>query len=308
MLRIILNDNLEVLRSLGSGSINLVYIDPPFNTGQVRKQVSIRSVRDPEGNRTGFQGKRYQSSPLGTTGYADRFDDYLAFLAPRLAETHRILHPAGSLFFHIDYREVHYCKLLLDRIFGRASFINEIIWAYDYGGRPKSRWPAKHDNILWYARDPARYTFNFDAMDRIPYMAPALVGAEKARRGKTPTDVWWHTVVPTNSREKTGYATQKPLGLLERIVKIHSSPGDMLLDFFAGSGTFGEAAAKNGRRCILVDNNPQAVSIMARRLAPFSPRLERAGEADSTPPDANSRTSRNDGCGQDRAGPQPGAR
>ena len=180
----------------------------------------------------------------------------------------------GSLFFHIDYREAHYCKVLLDGIFGRASFINEIIWAYDYGGRPKRRWPAKHDTILWYARDPAHYTFNFDEIDRIPYMAPALVGPEKAARGKTPTDVWWHTIVPTNGREKTGYATQKPLGLLERIVKVHSSPGDTLMDFFAGSGTFGEAAAKHGRACILVDDNPEAVRIMASRLARFGPGVE----------------------------------
>ena len=180
-----------------------------------------------------------------------------------------MLAATGSFFFHIDYREAHYCKVMLDGIFGRARFINEIIWAYDYGGRPKRRWPAKHDTILWYAKDPANYTFHLDAVDRIPYMAPALVGAEKAARGKTPTDVWWHTIVPTNGKEKTGYATQKPLGLLERIVKVHSSPGDTLLDFFAGSGTFGEAAAKHGRPCLLVDNNPEAVRIMERRLARF---------------------------------------
>ena len=233
------------------------------------------------GDRTGFQGQRYRTTTLGATGYADRFDDYLAFLEPRLIEAHRVLAASGSLFFHGDCREVHYCKVLLDGIFGRESFINEIVWAYDYGGRPKRRWPAKHDTILWYAKDPANYTFHLDAADRIPYMAPALVGAEKAARGKTPTDVWWHTIVPTTGKEKTGYATQKPLGLLERIVKVHSSPGDRLLDFFAGSGTFGEAAALHGRSCLLVDNNPEAVRIMERRLARFGAEVDGA-EADSS--------------------------
>ena len=190
-----------------------------------------------------------------------------------------MLAASGSLFFHGDCREVHYCKVLLDGIFGRECFINEIVWAYDYGGRPKNRWPAKHDTILWYAKDPAHYTFNFDEIDRIPYMAPALVGAEKAARGKTPTDVWWHTIVPTTGKEKTGYATQKPFGLLERIVKVHSSPGDRLLDFFAGSGTFGEAAALHGRPCLLVDDNPEAVRIMMRRLTRFRPEVE-GGEVD----------------------------
>ena len=274
MLRIILKDNLKVLPTLARGSIDLIYIDPPFNTGKTQKRTAIRTKRDEEGDRTGFQGQRYRTTTLGATGYADCFDDYLAFLQPRLAEAQRVLTASGSLFFHIDYREAHYCKVLLDSIFGRESLINEIIWAYDYGGRPKNRWPAKHDTILWYAKDPTNYTFHFDAMDRIPYMAPSLVGAEKAARGKTPTDVWWHTIVPTNSKEKTGYATQKPLGLLERIVKVHSSPGDMLLDFFAGSGTFGEAAAKHGRSCLLVDNNPEATRVMTYRLARFAPYLE----------------------------------
>ncbi len=274
MLRIVLADNLTVLRSLAAGSIDLIYVDPPFNTGRTQTRTALRTVRDAAGDRIGFQGRRYRTEVLGATTYADRFDDYLAFLGPRLEEAHRVLGPAGSLFFHIDYREAHYCKVLLDGIFGRESFLNEIIWAYDYGGRPKRRWAAKHDTILWYAKDPATYTFHAGEIDRIPYMAPQLVGAEKAARGKTPTDVWWHTIVPTNSKEKTGYATQKPLGLLERIVRVHSSPGDRLMDFFAGSGTFGEAAAKHGRSCLLVDDNPEAVRIMERRLARFSPAME----------------------------------
>jgi len=218
------------------------------------------------GDRVGFAGRTYRTDKLGTTSYSDSFDDFIGFLRPRIEEAYRVLAPTGSFFFHIDYREVHYCKIMLDEIFGRQCFQNEIIWAYDYGARTKKRWPAKHDNILWYSKDPEIYTFNLDECDRIPYMAPGLVGPEKAARGKTPTDVWWHTIVPTNGKEKTGYATQKPLGILERIVKVHTNPGDLVLDFFAGSGTTGEAAARIGRDYILIDNNPQAIETMNRRL------------------------------------------
>ena len=259
-------DNLDVLRRLPDSSIDLVYIDPPFNTGKVQARTAIRTVQDEAGDRTGFKGRRYRTIPLGTRSYPDIHDDYLATLEPRLARARELLKPDGSLFFHIDYREAHYCKVLLDRLFGRESFINEIIWAYDYGGRSRSRWPPKHDTIFWYARDPGDYQFHLDQSDRIPYLAPSLVGPEKAARGKTPTDTWWHTIVSPTSREKTGYPTQKPLAILERIVKVHSTPGDSLLDFYAGSGTFGEAAYRNGRDCVLVDNNLQAMEVMARRF------------------------------------------
>jgi len=244
-------------------------VDPPFNTGRAQGRTRIRVQRDEEGDRTGFQGARYRTTILGRSSYDDRYPDYLAFLEPRLREAHRVLAPTGSLFLHIDYREAHYCKILLDEIFGRASFMNEIIWAYDYGARSKRKWPAKHDTIFWYAKDPGAYTFNFDEMDRIPYMAPGLVGREKAARGKTPTDVWWHTIVSPTGGEKTGYPTQKPLGVLERIVKVHSNRGDAVLDFFAGSGTTGEAAARHGRHYILVDSNPEAAQVMAKRLGGF---------------------------------------
>ena len=256
---------------MAPGSAQLIYIDPPFNTGKTQRRTRIRVARDDAGDRTGFAGKRYRTTIVGESGYDDRHDDYLAFLGPRLREAHRILAPTGSFFLHIDYREAHYCKVLLDEIFGRASFMNEIIWAYDYGARPKRTWPAKHDTIFWYARDPADYTFNFAEMDRIPYMAPGLVGKARAARGKTPTDVWWHTIVSPTGGEKTGYATQKPLGVLERIVKVHSNPGDTVLDFFAGSGTTGEAAARNGRSYVLVDSNPEAARVMAARLGRFGP-------------------------------------
>ena len=266
-LTIYFGDNLPILRQMATKSVDLIYIDPPFNTGKVQRRSRLATVRDEQGDRVGFQGKRYRTIRLGAMEYADRFDDYLGFLEPRLAEARRILKKNGSLFLHLDYREVHYVKILLDRIFGRDSFMNEIIWAYDYGARTKKKWPAKHDNILWYARDPKNYQFHLEECDRIPYMAPGLVGPEKAARGKTPTDVWWHTIVSPQGKEKTGYPTQKPRGVLDRIVKVHSSPGDLLLDFFAGSGTLGESAVELGRRCILVDNNPEALRVMERRFA-----------------------------------------
>ena len=270
MRRVILADNLEALATVPDESAALVYIDPPFNTGRTQSRKTLRTTRDEVGgDRTGFQGKRYRTVDLGTSGYSDAFDDSLGFLEPRFREARRVLKPEGSFFLHVDYREVHYCKVLLDRLFGRTSFINEIIWAYDYGARSRSRWPAKHDNILWYAKDPGNYTFRYDEIDRIPYLAPGLVGPEKAARGKTPTDVWWHTIVSPNGKEKTGYATQKPLGIIERIVRVHTHPGDLAIDFFAGSGTLGEAAARLGRDFILIDHNPEAIRVMAKRLAPY---------------------------------------
>ena len=266
--RIYFADNLPVLQSLPAGSIDLIYIDPPFNTGRVQARTQIQTVRDEQnGDRVGFQGRSYRTVSLGERAYQDQFDDYLGFLEPRLIEARRVLKPNGSLYFHIDYREVHYCKVLLDGIFGRESFLNEIIWAYDYGARTKKKWPAKHDNILWYAKNPRDYIYNVDEIERIPYMAPGLVGPEKAARGKLPTDTWWHTIVPTNSREKTGYPTQKPLGILRRIVRASSPPGGLVLDFFAGSGTTGAACLELGRDFILIDSNLQAVQVMARRFA-----------------------------------------
>ncbi len=273
MLDIYFGDNLEVIAGFQNESFDLIYIDPPFNTGKTQARTQIRTVRDENGDRTGFKGKRYRTIKVGTKAYRDLFPDYLGFLTPRLEEAHRLLAPNGSFFLHLDYREVHYAKVVLDQIFGRDSFINEIIWAYDYGARSTNRWSPKHDNILWYAKNPKEYTFNFDEIDRIPYMAPGLVGPEKAAHGKTPTDTWWHTIVSPNGKEKTGYPTQKPLGIIERIVKVHSKRGDLLLDFFAGSGTLGEAAIRNGRRAILVDNNPEAIRVMVKRLSFAAPMI-----------------------------------
>jgi len=267
MNHIYFGDNLPLLRSLPSESAALIYIDPPFNTGKTQARTRLKTVRSENGDRTGFQGQRYQTLRLGQRAFSDVFDDFLAFLQPRLEEAKRLLTPEGSLYFHIDYREVHYSKILLDQIFGRDCFLNEIIWAYDYGARTKKKWPPKHDNILWYAKDPGNYLFNYDELERIPYMAPGLVGPEKAARGKTPTDTWWMTIVSPTGKEKTGYPTQKPLGLLKRIIQASSRPGDTVLDFFAGSGTTGVAAHQLGRQFILMDNNPEAIEVMKRRFA-----------------------------------------
>jgi site-specific DNA-methyltransferase (adenine-specific) len=256
-----------VLRELPDASIDLIYVDPPFNTGRSQVLERVKTTRDDAGTRVGFHGQRYRTVSLGRTGYVDIHDDYLAFIEPRMVECHRVLKQTGSLYFHIDYREAHYCKLLLDLIFGRACFLNEIIWAYDYGGRTNRRWPPKHDTILVYVKDTASYYFDAEAVDRIPYMAPGLVGAEKAARGKLPTDTWWHTIVPTVGPERTGYPTQKPLGILRRIVQASSPPDGLVADFFAGSGTTGAACLELGRRFLLVDEHPAALETMRQRFA-----------------------------------------
>jgi site-specific DNA-methyltransferase (adenine-specific) len=269
--QVLLGDNLELMRGLATGSFALVYADPPFNTGKSQSRRTLSTVRDGGGDRVGFQGRRYRSRLLNESSYRDHFEDYLAFLEPRLREMRRLLAAHGTLYFHIDYREAHHCKLLLDEVFGRECFLNEIIWAYDYGARSKRRWPAKHDTILVYVKDSCGYHFDGDAVDREPYMAPGLVTAAKAARGKLPTDVWWHTIVPTNGREKTGYPTQKPEGIVRRMVAASTRPGDWCLDCFAGSGTLGAVAAQLGRRYVLIDCNPQAVHVMRARLRHSAP-------------------------------------
>ena len=263
---VVFGDSADVLRELPDSSFQLIYIDPPFNTGKVQQRLTLQTRQSASGDRVGFGGRSYVTVKTGRKAYRDEFDDYLGFLGPRLEEARRLLADDGTLYFHIDYREAHYCKILLDEIFGRDAFLNEVIWAYDYGGRPKNRWPAKHDTILVYVRDPSRYFFDQDAIERIAYMAPGLVTAEKAARGKVPTDVWWHTIVPTNGKEKTGYPNQKPEGILRRVIQASSSPGAWVLDFFAGNGTTGAVARQLGRRYVLVDDNPEALSVMQRRL------------------------------------------
>jgi site-specific DNA-methyltransferase (adenine-specific) len=278
---ILLGDNLELLPRFADETFQLIYIDPPFNTGKAQRRQTLQTVHTgqaartgqpggtapvQDGDRTGFKGRRYTTRLLDESSYRDQFDDYLAFLAPRLQEAHRLLKNTGTLYFHIDYREAHYCKLLLDEIFGREAFLNEIVWAYDYGARTKRSWPKKHDTILVYVKDSANYHFDSEEVDREPYMAPGLVTAEKVAKGKLPTDVWWHTIVPTNGAEKTGYPTQKPEGIVRRMVRASTREGDWCLDFFAGSGTLGAVARQLGRRYVLIDSNPEAVQVMRVRL------------------------------------------
>ena len=264
---IVQGEALAVLRTLPEGCAGLVYADPPFNTGAPRSALRTTASADPDGDRTGFAGRRYRTEVHRGAAYADRFDDYLGWLRPRLVESRRILARTGTLYLHVDPRESHYCKVLLDGVFGRECFLNEIVWAYDYGGRSTRRWSWKHDVILVYARDVRQYHFDASEVDRVPYMAPALQTPERAARGKLPTDVWWNTIVPTNSRERTGYPTQKPLAILRRIVAASSRRGDLVVDWCAGSGTTGVAAGALGRRFLLIDDNPGAIEVMRRRLA-----------------------------------------
>ena len=281
MNKIYYGDNLPILKELASNSINLIYIDPPFNTGKIQTSDRIKTIKTENGDRVGFQGNSYKTIKLGTKSYSDKIgDEYIIkFIKPRLIEAKRILTSNGSLYFHIDYREVHYCKILLDEIFGRDHFINEIIWSYDFGGKAKSRWPTKHDNILFYVKNPKDYIFNTNLIDRIPYMAPGLVGKEKANKKKLPTDtwwdpfvgkrntdIWWNTIVGTNSKKRTGYPNQKPRGVIDRIIKASSLPDDIVLDFFAGSGTTGESCYELKRKFILIDNNIEALEVMAKRF------------------------------------------
>jgi DNA modification methylase len=260
-------DNLAVASTLPDGAFTLVYLDPPFNTGRSQKRQSTTSVRSASGSVVGFKGHRYERIRGDLMAYDDEFDDYWSFLEPRLAEAWRLLADDGTLYLHLDYREAHYAKVLLDALFGRESFLNEIIWAYDYGAKSKSRWPTKHDTILVYVKNPRGYHFDSAAVDREPYMAPGLVTPEKVAKGKLPTDVWWHTIVSPTGKEKTGYPTQKPEGILRRIVQASSREGDWVLDFFAGSGTTGVVAGALGRRFVLVDESAAAIEVSRARLS-----------------------------------------
>jgi site-specific DNA-methyltransferase (adenine-specific) len=264
-------DNLALMADFADGAFRMVYADPPFNTGRSQTRTTVRVTPDAAGDRTGFGGRRYRTELLERSSYRDSFDDYLGFLEPRLREIHRLLDAEGTLYLHLDQREAHYVKVLLDEIFGRECFLNELVWAYDYGAKPKRRWPAKHDTILVYVRHPGRYHFDSAAVEREPYMAPGLVTAEKAARGKLPTDVWWHTIVSPTGREKTGYPTQKPVGIVRRMLQASTRSGDRVLDPFAGSGTLGAAAAELGRRYVLIDESDEAVAVMERRLSDLAP-------------------------------------
>jgi site-specific DNA-methyltransferase (adenine-specific) len=259
-------DNLGILKTLDSESAQLIYIDPPFNTGRTQTRGTTTTTRNEDSNRVGFKGQRYDIVKETVLSYDDEFEDFWSFLEPRLEEAWRLLNETGTLYLHLDYREAHYAKVLLDALFGRECFLNEIIWAYDYGGKSKNKWPSKHDTILVYVKNPAKYYFNSTEVDREPYMAPGLVTPEKVELGKLPTDVWWHTIVSPTGKEKTGYPTQKPKGILRRVIQASSKPGDLVLDFFAGSGTTGAVAAELGRKFILIDQNPESIEVITSRL------------------------------------------
>jgi site-specific DNA-methyltransferase (adenine-specific) len=271
---VLFGDNLEHLKKMPDQSVQLIYIDPPFNTGRRQTRGKSTTTRSETGNRVGFKGQRYDIVHDTVLGYDDEFADYWSFLEPRLEEAWRLLNETGTLYLHLDFREAHYAKVLLDALFGRENFLNEIIWAYDYGAKSKSRWPAKHDTILVYVKDPSKYYFDSASVDREPYMAPGLVTAEKVELGKLPTDVWWHTIVSPTGKEKTGYPTQKPIGILRRIIQASSKPGDLVMDFFGGSGTTGFVAAELDRRFVLMDRNPEAIDVMRERFSKLSVPVE----------------------------------
>jgi site-specific DNA-methyltransferase (adenine-specific) len=259
-------DNLGILKTLDSECAQLIYIDPPFNTGRTQTRGTTTTTRNEDSNRVGFKGQRYDIVKETVLSYDDEFEDFWSFLEPRLEEAWRLLNETGTLYLHLDYREAHYAKVLLDALFGRECFLNEIVWAYDYGGKSKNKWPSKHDTILVYVKNPSKYYFNSTEVDREPYMAPGLVTPEKVELGKLPTDVWWHTIVSPTGKEKTGYPTQKPKGILRRVIQASSKPGDLVLDFFAGSGTTGAVAAELGRKFILIDQNPESIEVITSRL------------------------------------------
>ena len=268
MNQIIHGDNLDVLKIFPNKCVDLIYIDPPFNTG--KKKEMERTVVNTHNKPVVFSECTVSPNVAARKmSFDDNIDDYLEFLYDRVAESYRLLKDNGSFFFHIDYREGHYCKCMLDKIFGRECFMNEIIWSYEWGAKSRKKWSTKHDNIFWYVKNKKNYTFNYKEVDRVPYLAPSLVGPEKAKRGKTLCSVWWNSIVPTNGKERTGYPTQKPLAILDRIVRVHTKPGDVVMDYFAGSGSMGEAAAKNGRSFILIDSNADAIKVMEQRLGSF---------------------------------------
>jgi site-specific DNA-methyltransferase (adenine-specific) len=262
-----LNDSLTVLQGMPDESVSLVYVDPPFGTQHIQRLRSLSSTQASTGT-AGFGGRKYTHVQVSDMAYSDVHVDYIHdFLAPLLVETKRVLTKNGTLYLHMDWREVHYAKCYLDTLFGRDNLLNCLVWSYNWGGRGRNRFPRKHDDILVYVKDPKNYVFNWDDIDRIPYGSPELQkDPARAARGQVPTDVWCMQIIGTGSRERTGYPTQKPIRLVERIIKASSNPGDTVLDFCAGSGTTGVAAHNLGRNFVLIDNNSTAIDVMKKRF------------------------------------------
>jgi DNA modification methylase len=284
--RLIHADNLAVTGGLADGAVDLIYIDPPFGTGTVRRGGARGT-----GLLQGETPHHYRDVP-------DDPERFVTWIEPRLIESRRVLAPHGSLFVHLDYRAVHYVKVALDRIFGRPRFINEIIWCYSVGGKSRNMFGRKHDTILWYART-ADHAFFPDAV-RVPRKGGshmrvvrtaegALVQEKTDRRtgkvyrypvaaGKVPED-WWTDIEILNQsdRERTGWPTQKPERLLERILCAASAEGALVADWFCGSGTTAIAAQRLDRRFLIADCAAEAVACARDRLAAAGHTLAAAG-------------------------------
>lgn len=254
----VLGENMSVMRNLPSEFINLIYADPPF-----------------------FTNKHYSHGMSGDAVFSDKWDGglsaYLAWIRPRLREMRRVLRIDGSIYVHIDWHAAHYVKTIMDEIFGYRNFLNEIIWHYhDPGGTVRDRFKKKHDTILLYARDAGKHAFYTDAV-REKYSSGTLNQAKMGhvsfgrrtkvnKLGKVPEDVWELSIINSQAKERNGYPTQKPEALLERIIKASSLPGDVVADFFSGSGTTAAVAEKLGRRWIVSDIAQAGIEMLDRRI------------------------------------------
>lgn len=269
--RLIFGDNLPIMASLlpaYEGKINLVYIDPPFFTN---RDFLARIGR----NKDSRKPKEWET----VEGYHDQWSDldaYLNFLYQRLHLIYRLLAPTGTLYLHLDWHANAYARILLDEIFGRERLLNEIVWTYHGPSPIKSAFNRKHDTILAYTKSKD-YTFNVDDI-REPYnpnTVKTFKSSKKAgfgktpnlKRGKVPEDWWYFPVVARLHNERTGYPTQKPEALLERIIKASSNKGDLVADFFAGSGTTASVAADLERSFITTDATWRATYTTLGRLA-----------------------------------------
>lgn len=252
-------DNLELMSTLPPACCDLIYADPPFNCDRVIGGYNGASPSYDDRHKKGLKG-------------------YLGFLRPRLSLMRRLLSPKGSLCVHLDTRAVHYVKVMLDELFGAGHFLNEIIWSYRSGARPAKWFPRKHDTLLVYAKSPGEHTFNPIRGGR--YRTRDLKIAEDGRPYKSTrngplyfhpdgpmlSDVWEIPILSTVSKERTEYPSQKPEALLERIIRAGSNDGDLVADFFCGSGTTLAVADRLGREWLGCDDNPDAVRVARRRL------------------------------------------
>jgi site-specific DNA-methyltransferase (adenine-specific) len=248
---------LDLLHSIPDESIDLIYTDPPFGTGNIQTM-----------------DRKKAGKTVSKIEYSDKYENYLDFLEPHLIQMHKVLKSTGTMYLHMDWRWVHYAKVMCDGIFGMENFLNEVVWSYNFGGRGKDRWPQKHDTILVYIKEMGKHTFNWNDIDRIPYAAPELqyVGRTKEEaekriaEGQVPTDVWSMSIVGTASKERVGYPNQKPQKLMKRAIVASSNVGDIVLDPFGGSGSTAAAAMEANRKFITGDSSPDAIQTMRNRF------------------------------------------